>query len=92
MCDAGDAHFKVASAALEALSVGLAGRNSKVFEPLLDRIMPALFLRWAGSTIVGHSPQFVLMGIFLVSAGLLGDLERLSSTNGGRYTMAGSYA
>ena len=42
---AGDAHFKVATAALEALAEGLAGRNAKLFEPQLDRLMPALFLR-----------------------------------------------
>lgn len=42
---AGDAHFKVAGAALQALGAGLAGPSSRVFEPHLDRIVPALFAR-----------------------------------------------
>lgn len=45
---AGDAHFRVAAAALGALHEGLQGPCSRLFEPQLDRIMPALFARCAG--------------------------------------------
>ena len=42
---AGDAHFKVATAALAALAAGLASPCSRLFEPQLDRVMTALFAR-----------------------------------------------
>eukprot|EP00887_Chlorella_sp_A99_P007207 scaffold2.g7207.t1 len=42
---AGDAHFRVAAAALQALGAGLAGQCARVFEPHLDRIVPLLFSR-----------------------------------------------
>lgn len=45
---AGDAHFRVASAALGALGAGLGGAAARLFEPQLDRVMTALFARWAG--------------------------------------------
>lgn len=45
LAPAGDAHFRVAAAALEALGAGLAGKGAKLFEPQLDRLMPALFIR-----------------------------------------------
>lgn len=41
----GDAHFRVAAAALAALGEGLGGAASRVFEPQLDRVMTALFAR-----------------------------------------------
>ena len=53
----GDAHFRVAAAALAALGVGLASPCSRAFEPQLDRVMTALFARWvskragAGNTV-----------------------------------------
>lgn len=44
---AGDAHFRVAAAALAALGEGLASPCTRVFEPQLDRVMTALFARVA---------------------------------------------
>ncbi|KAL4420688.1 hypothetical protein ABPG75_010344 [Micractinium tetrahymenae] len=41
----GDAHFRVAAAALAALAAGLASPCSRLFEPQLDRVMTALFAR-----------------------------------------------
>ena len=41
----GDAHFRVAGAALAALESALAGPCARVFEPHLDRFVPALFAR-----------------------------------------------
>jgi hypothetical protein len=42
---AGDAHFRVAAAALGALGAGLASPCTRAFEPQLDRLMTALFAR-----------------------------------------------
>lgn len=41
----GDAHFRVAAAALAALAAGLASPCCRLFEPQLDRVMTALFAR-----------------------------------------------
>lgn len=74
---AGDAHFKVATAALQAMAAGLGGASSRVFEPHLDRIMPLLFARVAdakeqirqlvATTLAGlpqhHAPDAVLAAI-----------------------------
>ena len=46
----GDAHFRVAAAALAALGEGLAGPSSRIFEPQLDRVMTTLFARWVVCT------------------------------------------
>jgi hypothetical protein len=45
----GEAHFKVAAAALAAAVAGLAGPCSRLFEPQLDRLMVALFARYSFS-------------------------------------------
>lgn len=52
---AGDAHFRVAAAALAALAAGLASPCSRLFEPQLDRVMTALFARW-GRCLPGRQP------------------------------------
>lgn len=54
----GDAHFRVAAAALTALGTGLSGPCSRLFEPQLDRIMTLLFARWADGLLgVGTGGQ-----------------------------------
>lgn len=52
----GDAHFRVAAAALAALAAGLAGPCSRLFEPQLDRVMTSLFARW-GARAAGQPPR-----------------------------------
>jgi hypothetical protein len=56
---AGDAHFRVAAAALAALGEGLASPCTRVFEPQLDRVMTALFARQEPSFLAGLEWQAV---------------------------------